>query len=61
MTNVIEVTSGNTPFELTPAFTVVRMELDPNYEVLRWTPEYHALADSVRRSVGVERGIPPSR
>jgi len=58
VTKVVEVTSGNTPFELTPPFTVVRIELDPNYEVLRWTPEYHALVDSVRRSVGADRGIP---
>ncbi|HEX6628910.1 MAG TPA: M1 family aminopeptidase [Gemmatimonadaceae bacterium] len=56
--NVVEVAGGSTAFELTPAFTVVRMELDPDYEVLRWTPEYHALADSVRRNVGSEGGIP---
>ena len=48
MSNVVEVTNASAAFELTPPFTVVRMVLDPNYEVLRWTPEYHALADSIR-------------
>jgi aminopeptidase N len=44
---VVEVTGPGTAFDFTPAFKVVRLELDPNYEVLRWTPEYHALADSI--------------
>jgi hypothetical protein len=47
---VIDVSGASTAFELKPGFTVVGIDLDPDYEVLRWTPEYHALVDSVRRA-----------
>jgi len=47
---VVTVTGANTDFSVTPAFTVSRVVLDPDYEVLRWTPEYRALADSIRRA-----------
>jgi hypothetical protein len=35
--------------ELSPAFVVEDLVLDPEYEVLRWTPAYRAMVDSLRR------------
>jgi hypothetical protein len=49
MAQVVEVRDASTTFEMKPGFTVERIDLDPDYEVLRWTPEFRALADSVRR------------
>lgn len=48
-TTVVAVGNANIAFEMTPGFTVDRVELDPNYEVLRWTPEFRALVDSLRQ------------
>ena len=45
---VIDSTSGT--FQFPARFRVQQVELDPDYEVLRWTPQFHALADSVRGS-----------
>jgi aminopeptidase N len=53
-TQTIVVDGASTPFAIPAAFTVTRVELDPLYEVLRWTPEFRALADSVRRAAGRE-------
>jgi hypothetical protein len=52
VTRRVEVTGEATPFEMTPGFVVDSVHLDPDYEVLRWTPEFHALADSIRRARG---------
>jgi hypothetical protein len=46
--HVVEVGGASTAFTVAPGFQAVDVVLDPGYEVLRWTPEFHALADSVR-------------
>ena len=46
---VVEVSGLSHVVELTPGFVVEELVLDPNYEVLRWTPEYHALVDSLAK------------
>jgi hypothetical protein len=45
----IEVTGASTAFSLSPPFAVSSVVLDPEYEVLRWTPEYRAMVDSIRK------------
>jgi hypothetical protein len=37
---------------LAPGFEVVDAVLDPEYNVLRWTLEYHALAADAREAHG---------
>jgi aminopeptidase N len=44
----VETSGPNLPFEFAVGFAVDGVVLDPDYEVLRWTPEFHVLADSVR-------------
>jgi aminopeptidase N len=46
---VVEVSGPAHVVELTPGFVVDELVLDPNYEVLRWTPEYHAMVDSLAK------------
>jgi len=46
---VVEVSGLSHVVELTPGFVVEELVLDPNYEVLRWTPEYHAMVDSLAK------------
>lgn len=50
VSQVVDVNGASTAFTIDPPFRVVRVELDPDYEVLRWTPEFRALADSVSRA-----------
>ncbi|HEV8216121.1 MAG TPA: M1 family aminopeptidase [Gemmatimonadaceae bacterium] len=47
--NVVEVMGSSFTVELSPAFVVEDLVLDPEYEVLRWTPAYRAMVDSLRR------------
>lgn len=47
-TKVVKVDGASTDFAIHVPFRVTAVELDPAYEVLRWTLEYHAAADSVR-------------
>jgi hypothetical protein len=44
---VVEITSAQLDVELSPAFPVDTVVLDPDYEVLRWTPAFRALVGSV--------------
>jgi hypothetical protein len=48
MVRVVEITGASVTFTAAPGFRVAEAVLDPGYEVLRWTPEYRALADSIR-------------
>ncbi len=48
LSRVVEIVGATATFSVTPSFRVTDVVLDPQYEVLRWTPEFHALADSVR-------------
>lgn len=52
---VVEITGASAAFTVAPGFQVVEAVLDPDYKVLRWTPEYRALADSAR----LARRAPP--
>lgn len=47
--NVVEVSGSRLTVELSPGFVVEDVVLDPEYEVLRWTPAYHAMVDSLKR------------
>jgi len=51
LSRVVEIVGATTTFSVAPGFRVVDVILDPEYEVLRWTPEFHAVADSVRAVV----------
>ncbi|MFL5381659.1 MAG: M1 family metallopeptidase [Longimicrobiaceae bacterium] len=53
--HVVEITGASAAFTVAPGFRAVEAVLDPDYKVLRWTPEYRALADSVRAA----RRAPP--
>ena len=52
---VVEITGASAPFDLAASFTVDSVALDPDYEVLRWTPEFRALADSARAAARRQR------
>ena len=41
---MVPITGAKADFTVPVAFPTVKVELDPGYEVLRWTPEYHAAA-----------------
>jgi len=45
---VVEITGASATFTAAPGFRVAEAVLDPDYTVLRWTPEYRALVDSIR-------------
>jgi aminopeptidase N len=45
---MVEVGGLATPFRIAADFQVVDVVLDPDYEVLRWTPEFRAMADSIQ-------------
>jgi peptidase M1-like protein len=45
LVHVVEITGASADFTVTPGFDVVEAVLDPEYEVLRWTPEYRAIAE----------------
>ena len=47
-THVVTIDGTSVDFAMHVPFRVTRVELDPAYEILRWTPEYRAAADSVR-------------
>jgi hypothetical protein len=42
--HVVPITGAATEFSVPVAFPTEKVELDPGYEVLRWTPEYRAAA-----------------
>jgi hypothetical protein len=42
--HVVPITGAEADFTVPVAFTTEKVELDPGYEILRWTPEYHAAA-----------------
>ncbi len=44
--HVIEIKRARTNFTVTPRFRARSVVLDPDYEILRWTPEFHAMADT---------------
>jgi len=44
----VQLDGGSRTFAFPVGFHVRQVELDPGYEVLRWTPQFHALADSMR-------------
>ena len=48
LVQVVETTGPRVDFVLPVGFRAQSAILDPEYEVLRWTPQYHAAADSVR-------------
>lgn len=47
----IKVNGARTPFTLPVKFRVQSVTLDPHYQVLRWTPEYHAAAEAARQAM----------
>jgi hypothetical protein len=47
----VEIVGATATFSVAPGFRVADVVLDPDYEVLRWTPEFHAMADSARAAV----------
>jgi aminopeptidase N len=47
-THTVEIDGATAEFAIRLPFRVTEIALDPAYEVLRWTPEYRAAADSVR-------------
>jgi aminopeptidase N len=49
--HVVEVKSLRHTFKLPVSFRVDQAVLDPDYEVLRWTSQYHVLVDSIRTAV----------
>ena len=51
LSRVVEIVGATATFSVAPGFRVTDVVLDPDYEVLRWTPEFRALADSVRAAV----------
>jgi aminopeptidase N len=48
LSRVVEIVGASTTFAVVPGFRAKEVVLDPDYQVLRWTPEFHALADSIR-------------
>jgi len=46
--HVVTIQGARADFAVRPGFAARSATLDPDYEVLRWTPEYRAAADSVR-------------
>ena len=46
----LKVNGARTPFTLPVKFRVESVTLDPHYQVLRWTPEYHAAAEAARKA-----------
>src|SRR5262249_21208473 len=43
-TRVVEITGARASASIAPGFPVTDVVLDPDYEILRWTPEYRDLA-----------------
>lgn len=54
----VVITGGRASFDFPIGFTARDVVLDPDYEVLRWTPAMRAVADSATRS-GVRPADPP--
>ncbi len=52
MMRIFETTGPRIEFALPVVFPVQSVILDPDYEVLRWTPEYRAAADSTPSKEG---------
>jgi hypothetical protein len=48
LTRVVEIVGASAKFSVAPGFRVADVILDPEYEVLRWTPDFRAIADSAR-------------
>jgi hypothetical protein len=48
VTQTVAIDGATAEFAIPVPFRVTEVTLDPAYEVLRWTPEYRAAADSVR-------------
>ena len=46
--HVVTVDGTSADFAIRVPFRVTGVELDPGYEILRWTPKYRAAADSMR-------------
>jgi hypothetical protein len=46
-THLVTVDGASADFAIRVPFRVTGVELDSAYEILRWTPEYRAAADSV--------------
>ena len=55
LSRVVEIVGASASFSVAPGFRVADVVLDPGYDVLRWTPAFHALADSVRRATARRR------
>jgi len=51
LSRVVEIVGATATFSVAPGFRVADVILDPEYAVLRWTPEFHAMADSARAAV----------
>ena len=51
LSRVVEIVGATATFSVAPGFRVADVVLDPEYAVLRWTPEFRAMADSVRAAV----------
>jgi aminopeptidase N len=45
---VVEMTGARLEVEFAAGFDVDSLVLDPDYEVLRWTPQFRAMVDSAR-------------
>jgi len=54
-TRVVEIAGASVDFSIAPGFSAAEVLLDPDYEVLRWTPEYRAIAE------GAQAARTPSR
>ncbi|HKO62821.1 MAG TPA: M1 family aminopeptidase [Pyrinomonadaceae bacterium] len=47
----LRVNGARTPFTFPVKFRVQSVTLDPHYQVLRWTPGYHAAAEAARKAM----------
>jgi aminopeptidase N len=48
LSRVVEIVGASATFSVAPGFHVIDVVLDPMYQVLRWTPDFHAMVDSLR-------------
>jgi len=44
---IVQITGASVGFAVSVSFRVHSVTLDPDFEILRWTPEYRAAADGV--------------
>src|SRR6185436_11853235 len=47
VTRRVAIAGARTPFALDAPFAIERVELDPHFTILHWTPAYRAEADAL--------------